>query len=188
VDTEYPWDGKVNIKLNSEGKYAIYLRIPSWAEKYDVAVNEEVPNGVIENGYLRIEREWKAGDLITLNLDMRPKYIEANPNVKDDIGKVAVKRGPIVYCIEQVDNPNFEIDNLEVDTSEALETAYEPILKGVSVIKAKGRITKDVWRKMLYLPKEVVDMERKEVEFKLVPYYAWSNREAGPMKIWIRKR
>ncbi|TYT24360.1 glycoside hydrolase family 127 protein [Dictyoglomus thermophilum] len=187
VDTEYPWDGKVNIKLNSAGKYAIYLRVPNWAEKYDVAINGEILNGIIENGYLKVEREWKAGDLITLNFDMKPKYIEANPNVKDDVGKIAVKRGPIVYCIEQADNPNLEMDNLEVDTLQPLETTYEPILKGVTIVKGKGKIAKNVWKKMLYLPKEVVDLERKEVEFKLVPYYAWANREAGPMKVWIRK-
>ncbi len=103
------------------------------------------------------------------------------------IGKIAIKRGPIVYCIEQVDN-NFPICDLEIDPEKELIPVYSEILKGVITIKGRGYIPKkDLWKKNLYLSEKEFKSKRVEVEFTLIPYYAWANREQGPMQVWIRK-
>ena len=187
VKTNYPWDGEIDITINSDAHFSLFLRVPGWAKGYSIFVNHKDEEPQIVNGYAKIERDWKKGDNIRISLDMKPEIIVSNPKVKDNIGKIAVKRGPIVYCIEQIDN-NFPICDLEVDIEKDLVPIYSEILKGVVTIKGKGYIPeKDLWKKNLYLPKKALNSKRIEVEFTLIPYYAWANREQGPMQVWIRK-
>jgi len=104
--TNYPWEGNIKLEVKTEGEYKIFLRIPSWAKGYTIKINgNKINTKEVKNGYIEVENQWKEGDKINLELPMEIEIIESHPKVKDNVGKVAIKRGPIVYCMEQVDNP-----------------------------------------------------------------------------------
>lgn len=187
VKTRYPWDGLIEFYINTDGEYIIFLRIPSWCKRYSLFINDQEISTNIVNGYVKLERLWKKGDILKLNLLMEPEFIVSNPKVINNIGRVAIKRGPIVYCLEQTDNP-FSVCDLEVFTDSLLTSSFEPILGGVVVIKGKGSIVDtNIWKRNLYAPLKDINAKRKEVEFTAIPYFAWANREPGPMEVWIRK-
>ncbi|MCX7845455.1 MAG: glycoside hydrolase family 127 protein, partial [Dictyoglomaceae bacterium] len=187
VKTQYPWDGLVEFHVNTEGEYSIFLRIPDWCKRYYLSINNEEISANIINGYAKIERTWKKGDILKLNLSMEPEFIVSNPKIINNIGRVAIKRGPIVYCLEQVDN-SFNICDLEVFTNFPLNFSFEPLLGGVVVVRGKGGVIEsNTWRKNLYNSLKEINSKRREVEFIAIPYFAWANREPGPMQIWIRK-
>ena len=165
-ETSYPWDGEVILTVASlpkPMKKEVRLRIPAWCKSYGVAVNGEEINPVtIEKGYVVIPKQWKEGDEITLNMDMPVEMVASAPQVKENIGKRAVQRGPLVYCAEETDNNDFE--NLLLTKGTSFAPAFDKtVLGGVTVIDA---VTDD----------RVI---------RLIPYYAWDNREAGEMKVWI---
>ncbi len=187
VKTQYPWDGLVEFHINTDGEYSIFLRIPSWCKKYSLFINEQEISLNIVNGYVKVERSWEKGDILKLNLFMEPEFVVSNPKVINNIGRVAIKRGPIVYCLEQVDN-SFNICDLEVFTNSPLTSSFEPILGGIVVVKGKGSIVEtNIWRRNLYNSLKEINSKREEVEFNAIPYFAWANREPGPMQVWIRK-
>ena len=138
-----------------------------------------------EKGYARIKRLWKPGDTIELTLPMPVERTEANPNVRADSGKVAIQRGPVVYCLEEIDNgPNLSEISLPDDA--ALRARYDKnLLGGVTVITAKARRRDDsLWKDCLYRP---ASSKTKVVNIRAVPYYAWCNRKPGEMLVWIRQ-
>lgn len=165
-ETNYPWDGNVTLtveSLNKPLKKEFRLRIPDWCKKYTVSVNgDTVANTQTEKGYLVINRKWKSGDKIKLELDMPIEVVQADPRVKENIGKRAIQRGPLVYCVEETDNPSFDESTLS-STTKFKEVFNPSELNGVTTIDA---IT-----------------DNKNIRF--IPYYAWDNREAGQMKVWI---
>ncbi|MCF0176836.1 MAG: glycoside hydrolase family 127 protein [Bacteroidales bacterium] len=163
--TSYPWSGKVDITITSGrlAKTTLKLRIPSWCESCAATLNGKSVKGKMDKGYLCIDQRWKKGDVVSLNLDMPAKVVAANPRVKADEGKRAVTRGPLVYCLEGLDNEGI-YDNALLDASTSFETRFCPeLIGGVETITARtdnGILT-------------------------FIPYYAWDNREASPMKVWI---
>lgn len=167
IRTDYPWDGKVTVTLahgTAPLNKEIRLRLPQWCENYDIAVNgeENAPHRV-EKGYIVLEGKWPTGSEITLNLEMPVEAIAADPRVKENTGKRAVCRGPLIYCIEETDNKeNFDEAVL---TPDALYTArFDPaLLDGTVMISAVS----------------------SGDSIRFIPYYAWDNREAGKMKVWI---
>jgi DUF1680 family protein len=165
-ETNYPWDGEIRLTVESASaplKEAIRLRIPGWNKSYTLAVNGESQAKLqTEQGYVVLQRTWKAGDQITLTLDMPVEVIAADPHVKEDIGKRAIQRGPLVYCIEAADNP-ADFDKLALSPETRFQTGFVPALNGIVEIKAT---TKD-----------------RDIAF--IPYYSWDNREAGEMKVWL---
>jgi len=188
VNTQYPWDGLVEFNINTDGEYSLYLRIPNWCKKYSIYVNDTQIFPTKLNGYVKIEREWKKKDVLKLDLSMEIQLIESHPKVLDNTGRIAIKRGPIVYCLEQVDN-SFNICDLEIPTDTILTSNFEPILGGVVVVRGKGKLVdRNIWKKNLYLPVKEVSSKMSDVEFKAIPYYAWANREQGPMQVWIKRR
>jgi DUF1680 family protein len=186
--TNYPWEGNIEFEIKTEGEYKIFLRIPSWAKGYTIKINgNKINTKEVKNGYIEMENQWKEGDKINLELPMEIEIIESHPKVKDNVGKVAIKRGPIVYCMEQVDNPWGDPRYMEI-ADYNLKAEPSEILEGIVIIKGKGKIVDSrIWENNLYLPKEEVKRNKKEVEFITIPYYAWANREKGPMTVWIRK-
>lgn len=165
-ETSYPWDGNVTLTVESLKKSVrkeFRLRIPGWCKNYTVAVNgESITDPLIEKGYLVIDRKWKSGDKVTLALDMPAETVQADPRVKENSGKRAVQRGPIVYCAEETDNPSF--DGLTLSPLAKFKETFNPsLLNGVTTIEA---ITGDD-------------------TIRFIPYYAWDNREAGQMKVWM---
>ncbi|GHT54189.1 hypothetical protein AGMMS49982_18460 [Bacteroidia bacterium] len=160
--TDYPWDGSVKLTVQSPLKKEIRLRIPGWCKSYTITVNGKEQTAPTKKGYAILQSKWKAGDEITLTMDMPVEVVAADPRVKEDIGKRAVQRGPLVYCAEQADNAN-DFDKLTLSAATRFTTDFNPsLLNGVMTIKA----TAD-----------------KEITF--IPYYSWDNRDAGEMKVWV---
>lgn len=197
VETEFPWKGQTKIYINvisddetiyennettAEGK--VRIRIPSYAKNLQVTMNGQKITPVIEKGYLIIEDKFSQ-NVIDISFDMPAQIVYANPNVRADVGKVAVVKGPIVYCLEETDNGS-NLSNLYLDVSEALTEEYrEDILGGVTIIKAKGkRVETAAWSDgRLYAPRPV---SFKETELTFVPYCNWGNRGYGEMSVWVR--
>lgn len=164
-ETNYPWDGAVKLTLSTPTPLdkEIRIRIPGWCKQYTLTVNGQPAEATIEKGYAAIQRLWKSGDQLQLALEMPVEIMAADPQVKHDVGKRAIQRGPLVYCVEETDNPK-DFDRLAIAPHTSFETRFEPaLLNGVTTIEAvTGR-----------------------QKIRLIPYYAWDNREAGKMKVWI---
>jgi hypothetical protein len=185
VTTEYPWDGKVELELTpaAPAKFALRLRVPGWCQHAGVAVNRgAVYVPVIERGYLVLDREWKRGDRVELDLPMPVQRVAANPQVKADQGLLALQRGPIVYCLEQCDQAK-PLAALWLPLEARLKAAREPgLLGGVVTVTGEARAVSDQqWRRKLYQPAAAAE----GVALKAIPYYAWDNRQPGAMKVWL---
>lgn len=195
-ETRYPWDGAIKLKVDPErpGRMTINLRIPGWAR------NEPVPGGLyrfldkmnepvtilvngapgtlrLEKGYAAITRQWKKGDEIELRLPMPVRRIVADEQVRADRDKVALQRGPLVYAAEWVDNPGGRVRSLMLPDDSKLTTEFRPdLLGGVQVIRSKAiSLAYDEQRNVI----------KKDREFTAIPYYAWANRGAGEMMVWL---
>lgn len=185
--TNYPWDGLIEFKILGNSRFKLFLRKPGWAKDCFVLVNGEKIQTVLDKGYIVIDREWHNGDTVKLKLNMEPELLESHPSVKANIGRVAIRRGPIIYCVESADNPWGDVWDLEISKDVKLEEEYRDILGGVVVIKGKGYLNSpNNWDK-LYLIVGKTSSIKREVEFIAIPYYAWANREPGPMEVWIKK-
>jgi DUF1680 family protein len=187
--TQYPWDGKVHVSIVAEGEmeFDMCLRIPGWvqghpvptdlygfADKSDtpfsVQVNGKKTAASLENGYIRLRRKWKSDDVIDLNLPMPVRRVKAHHRVKAAAGRVALQRGPIVYCLEANDNGGKVLDlSIPSDTRITAEHRKD-LLGGVTVLKGKAL------------------RNGSPVTFTAVPYFAWDNRNAGEMTVWIPKK
>ena len=189
--TDYPWDGNVTIEVSPQREtlIAINLRIPGWCKKAQININGIPYDGEQMNshGYVKIERIWKKGDTIELNLDMPVKRIKAHPSVRENVGKVAIKRGPLVYCAEQADNGS-DLHNIVLPKESDFEGCFEnDFLGGAYIIKANAkRIDSNGWTKSLYADdSEIVTIPGT---IKLIPYYLWANRDPGEMIVWMREQ
>jgi DUF1680 family protein len=186
MDTRYPWDGKVIITVEpgTPASFGLKLRIPAWCREFSLKVNGmEAKSLQPKHGYLRIEREWKAGDCIELSLSMPIELVRAHPEVREDIGCVAIQRGPLIYCLEQVDN-KVPLHRIVLPEDTKLKACFEQdLLDGVVVIHGDAVVDDSDWDAQLYrLAKE----QRKRFKVSAIPYYAWDNREPGEMRVWIR--
>ncbi|MGC8717586.1 MAG: glycoside hydrolase family 127 protein [bacterium] len=186
--TDYPWNGEIEFKIDADSQFTIFLRKPVWSKEFSVSINGEEIEPTLEKGYISINRRWQRGDTVTLNLSMKLELLESHPNIKDNVGRVAIRRGPIIYCVEGADNPWGDVWNLEIPKDVKLSQEYRDILGGIVVIKGKGYVNDPLSWKDLYLAKEEADSLRKEVEFIAIPYFAWANRTPGPMEVWIKAR
>ncbi|MCQ2347394.1 MAG: glycoside hydrolase family 127 protein [Paludibacteraceae bacterium] len=167
LTTEYPWNGRSVLTFRTPMKHDLCVRIPDWCESYEIRVNGETQTTEVEKGYARLERSWQKGDSVEIILDMPIRLVEADSRVVADRGRRAVQRGPLVYCAEQVDN-DVDVDSLSLSPQTLLSERFEEdMLGGVVVIDAT---TADV---------------TSANAFRLIPYYAWDNREAGKMAVWL---
>ena len=187
VDTRYPWDGKVVITVEPEtpASFGLKLRIPVWCRQFRLRINGvAVKSPQVKLGYIRLYQEWKAGDSVELHLYMPVELVKAHPEVRDDIGCVAIQRGPLVYCLEQVDN-NVLLNQIVLPRDAKLEAQFEQnLLNGVMVIHGDGLVVDNSgWDNQLY---RFVNDQQKCFRISAIPYYAWSNRECGEMQVWIR--
>jgi DUF1680 family protein len=165
--TDYPWSGNIAVRVDPQSPVdgTIKLRIPEWCKSYSVKVNGK-PAGrkELESGYFSITRNWKKNDHITLYLDMPAEVVAADPLVKDDAGKRAVQRGPIVYCIEKADNPDVDLGAWSLSGKNKFK-----------VINSKGILAGTKSLETAY--------GKNKITF--IPYYAWDNRAPGKMLVWI---
>ncbi len=163
-ETSYPWEGEVTLTVGCKQPFttAIRLRLPDWCKRATVSVNGGSVKTPVVKGYAVIERKWSDGDKIVLNMDMPTEIVAADPRVKEDEGRRAIQRGPLVYCMEEVDNPDY--NNLSLSYDYQFGTTWEgDLLRGVTTITATCG----------------------DRQVKLIPYYAWDNRAPGKMQVWI---
>jgi DUF1680 family protein len=187
--TNYPWDGKITLKILKAPKdiYAFLLRIPGWSQGTTISVNGKSINETIASGsYQKIAQKWKKGDVIELNIPMPVELMQANPLVEEIKNQVAVKRGPIVYCLESNELPaNTKVNDVVLDVNSKFTTDFIKIRnKQLLCITASSSINNDTsWDKKLYKPLSAKDS--KEYTLKLIPYFAWGNQGKGEMSVWL---
>lgn len=188
--TDYPWKETVDFRvdINKATAFKLSIRIPGWCDGATLKLNGKPVqlNALMKRGYACIRREWQAGDRLQLKVPMPIQRIEAHPKVRHDAGRVALQRGPVVYCLEQVDN-GAALNAIALPDSSKLTAKYEPnLLSGVTTITGKAeRLETDDWKADLYRP--VGQTISKPTTIKAVPYYAWANRKPGEMLVWIRR-
>ncbi|GMB01150.1 beta-L-arabinofuranosidase domain-containing protein [Pelosinus sp. IPA-1] len=186
--TNYPWSGEVTISLKIEESQniTIALRIPGWCKKQRIIVNGQiVDNVVIDKGYAMITRKWMNGDQINLNFDMPIELTYAHPKVREIAGKVAIERGPLVYCLEETDNGS-DLWSIMLPSESKLESEFqEGLFGGVVIIKGDARRSdNEGWGDKLYSSEKC---QTRTVNIQAVPYYLWGNRQpSGEMTVWIR--
>ncbi|MBS1520887.1 MAG: glycoside hydrolase family 127 protein [Bacteroidetes bacterium] len=187
--TNYPWDGTVNIQIeNMPGKeFSIFLRIPGWCKNATLLVNGK-PAGVktTPGTYAELKSKWKSGDKLTLLLPMPVKFIEANPLIEETRNQVAVKRGPIVYCLESVDLPKGK-KIFDIALSAKTDLKLSPIkIENSDIVSLTGEASthnENGWKNNLY--REVSTKNDGSAYIRLIPYYAWDNRGHNNMETWI---
>jgi DUF1680 family protein len=181
--TNYPWEGNVRISVNPEkpAEFPLSVRIPGWAtgeaipgnlyayedklsKPVTLSINGKKSEAVIEKGYIKLNRKWKKGDVVELSLDMPVRKVVSNENIKSNAGKVAIERGPVLYCAEGHDNGGKALSISMSGTQDFTPVFQKEMLGGINVLKSK------------------------EENVTLIPYYAWANRGASEMTIWFNKK
>lgn len=198
-ENNYPWGGDLKFKINpaSSFNFSLMVRIPGWARNEEipsdlysfknssaakpvVTINGEPVTYTMQNGYAMINRNWKKNDLVEVKLPMEVQRIVANAKVKNNVGRVALQRGPLVYCAEWVDN-NGKASNLILPSEAPFTTEYKAdLLNGVVVIKSN-------------VPAILLDSKGENITttrqpFFAIPYYAWANRGKGEMQVWFPEK
>ncbi len=184
--TDYPWDGRITVSIGLEApaRFGLALRVPSWCEDAALSVNgEAVAAPDMRRGYLVLDREWRDGDTVVLDLPMSVKALRAHPKVKADIGRAAIARGPLIYCAEETDNaPGLNALIVRDTASAGLEAL--PELKGAVAVDLPARRERWAsWDGKLYAPEPPAF---DEVTARFVPYHLWDNRAPGEMLVWVR--
>ena len=197
-ETRYPWEGAVKITLNTAEPmdFDLNLRIPGWCvdaspvsgdlyrfgdkprQNVLIKINGKAEKTLAtKKGYARLSRRWKSGDVVELSLPMPIRRVYSNPKVKNNIGRVAIMRGPMVYCAEGVDNDGDALNLLLTDDQKLRSEYRKDLLGGVTVILGKASV--------VYPGKEGKSVKKKNREFTAIPYYAWANRGPAEMAIWL---
>ncbi len=186
-ETDYPWGEKVLFRVFPEEpfEFTLAIRIPEWCRDPRLSVNGgrlDLPLH-LSQGYAKVKRFWKKGDVLELWLPMPVERVRAHPAVRDVAGKVALQRGPVVFCLEEVDNgPNLASLILPKDVK--FSTTFEPdLLEGMVVISGEA-VRESRQSQELY---SFARSERRKTFIKAIPYYAWNNRGAGEMTVWVRE-
>jgi DUF1680 family protein len=188
--TNYPWDGNVHIRLETEQpvSFELALRVPGWCRSFSVAVNGEAQPLQPENGYVVIAREWQNGDSVVLTLDMPVERIAANPLIREDAGQIALQRGPLVYCLEEIDN-GAHLANVVIPKDAAFSVEFDgDLFGGVAVITGEAvRLEPASWPGEMYQPQAILQYTQTKFPLRAIPYYLWANRQEGEMRVWIRE-
>jgi len=186
IETKYPWEEQIDISftMSATTKFKYYFRIPGWCEKYSIHLNGTEQTCTIEDGYALIDREWSKDDKVSLVFDMPVNFVRSNPRIRENIGKTAIMRGPIVYCAEEEDNGKELFRFYAGNPDNIIVRHKKDLLGGVTTISFTGKREKDWVCDTLYQTAETV-LEDKEII--LIPYYAWANRRIGEMIVWINK-
>ena len=189
--TDYPWQGKISITVNPEKaeKFALRFRIPGWAvdspvptdlysfvqkaKPFTISINGSEKNIEVVDGYATLQKNWEKGDVVEIDFPMDVKFISANEKVEDDLGKHAIQRGPIVYCLEGKDQNDSVVFNKSIPVETVIKAQYSSdLLNGVVILSGKAKQSES-------------DGTIKDVDFKAIPYATWNNRGADQMAVWI---
>ena len=189
--TRYPWDGDVTLKLESQGTFTLNLRVPAWAEGATITVNGEAIGDVTAGSYAALSRTWQTGDTVQLHLPMPVRYLEAHPYVFEAAGRVALARGPLLYCAEGTDldvNPRDLVVPEKLEQFTAVPSAE---LGGVVLLQAEASAQTpeaDYLYRAVTLASARAPQKTVSTKLVAVPYYSWANREASPLQVWLRRR
>ncbi|PZE21177.1 glycoside hydrolase family 127 protein [Paenibacillus xerothermodurans] len=187
--TAYPWRDKVLFSVSPDrpAEFTLALRLPAWCKNPGITVNGEPvdPASCAERGYAKITRTWQPGDKVELTLPMPVEIVRSHPALRANAGAIAVQRGPVVYCLEEADN-GANLRDVTLSRNAAFSSDYDPsLLDGVVTLKTTG------WRSEMPADDELYTTDvfgRRQVDLTAIPYYAWANREAGEMLVWIREQ
>jgi DUF1680 family protein len=188
-ETDYPWDGRVKIAVDAAPSrdVSLLLRIPGWASGASLTVNDMPWKGGAEAGsYAEVRRTWTAGDVLELSLPMPVRLMQANPLVEEARNQVAVRRGPIVYCLESTDlPPGVRVSDVVIPRGIALKPSFDPtLLRGVTVLDGRAEARPEAaWSGQLY--RELSEAPTRPIDIRLIPYYAWGNRGKSEMTVWM---
>jgi DUF1680 family protein len=190
--TRYPWDGEVELEIEGEGEFALALRIPGWCGAgARGAVNGEASTAALVPGAsLELRRAWRPGDLVTLSLPMPVRALQAHPRLVDAAGRVALTRGPLLFCLEGVDHAGVNLEDVELDPAQAFAAEWrQELLGGTVALRASGleRSPGAAWHERLYAPVgEVPAGAARPVSLLAIPYHLWANRAPGQLQVWLR--
>jgi hypothetical protein len=192
MKTDYPWQGQVKLTIQEtdDSTWQLRLRVPGWCSNAQVTLNgQPVEKPTLETGYLVLERAWQPGDVVELALAMEPYLVEAHPRVDAVRDSVAIQRGPVVYCLEAIDQPDLNMLDVQLDEAAPLQAVWREDLlpEGVMVVQTDGyALDADGWQGHLYRPlSSGHGQSRQPVRLTAIPYYAWANRGANSMRVWI---
>ena len=194
--TNYPWEGDIQLTVdeNKAGEFSLRIRIPGWVQNspvpsdlytyadgrqlgYSVKVNgEDIVNCKLEDGYLAITRKWKKGDKVDIHFDMESRLVKAHAKVEADRGRIAVERGPLVYCAEFPDNP-FDLGSILLNQRPEFKT-------GNISISNRQLTTLETEAQVLSFD-EQGKLATRDVQLKMIPYFAWNHRGRGRMMVWL---
>ncbi len=199
LETNYPWEGKVKLTFTptSKVKFAAHIRIPGWAQeevapgnlyafekpgnsKYTISVNGKPLVTTIENGYVSIDREWKKGDVVELVLPMEVRKIVARTELKQDADRIALQRGPLVYCVEGADNDGLAWNFFLPDNATFKTTFQKDLLEGVTTIQFQSPT--------IQISQDGQSVKTEEKTITAIPYYSWCNRGQNPMQVWLPRK
>ncbi|SDR69963.1 hypothetical protein SAMN05216503_0487 [Polaribacter sp. KT25b] len=186
-ETNYPWNGKIVITIDEckSDAFDVMLRIPDWSETAKISINGKKVNIKTEVGtFATINRNWKKGDVITLNLPMDIKLLEGNPLIEEVRNQAAIKRGPIVYCVESPDLPkSADILDVYLPVNSNLKSIYKPkLLGGVTTISGNVKLRQDDKTGMYRV---LSGIKWRSYEAQFIPYFTWSNRGESEMSVWL---
>jgi len=188
--TGYPNDGEIELTVSTDldMQLSILLRIPGWTEgEFNLQIDGIKQKAKVEKGFIKLTDNWKGKTSILLDLPMEINMITSNPMVRENTYKIAIERGPLVYCAEGRDNEGFSVWALSVPVKRGYDVQMNEELPGGYVtISGKGiAYDLDEWEGALYKPLAVVKNRGRNVRFTLIPYYAWNNRGSSPMCVWL---
>jgi DUF1680 family protein len=193
--TRYPWEGEIAIEVGGEGEFTIRLRIPEWCESgVALTVNgAAVGTPAAAGTYAMVRRTWQTGDIVRLSLPMPVRRLSCHPRVTENAGHVALMRGPLVYCLEQVDHPGVDIHDIALPDETTFRTDWAPDLLGGVVTLTAEAVTDPAggaWHNRLYQSIQTIagEQSQQSTQIRAIPYYAWANRDPGPMRVWIGRR
>jgi DUF1680 family protein len=194
TETDYPWHGTIALTVEEtpDRPWTLSLRIPQWCREFRVRVGKlsyDQTDAPVSGGWLRLERIWAPGDLVVLELSLEPRLTAADPRVDAVRGCAAIERGPLVYCLEQVDVPGGGLDDIVLDPTRPLAVKQRPdLLGGVTTVVAAGhrrRLADDGSWWPYRAAETTAASVGDSVELTAIPYYAWANRQDGSMRVWL---
>jgi len=198
-ETSYPWEGHVTIEvqpaqenLSGENPFSLFLRLPGWLyeDQVVVKINGEVIGYPTHPGtYLEIHSAWQGGDQVDIDFPMEVHYLESHPLVVENTGRVAITRGPLVYCLEEADNQSIPLSQVMIDRSSQPSFEFQPgLLGGVVQLTHKAHLQSmdPEWERKLYRPStpKAYAFSSTATEVRSIPYFAWANRQPGEMQVW----
>ena len=189
--TEYPWRGDVRIRLADDqvsSRWSLSLRMPDWARSRTVRVNSQMIEA--DADYVRIERLWHAGDQIEVSFGLEPRLTRPPSRASALRGCIAIERGPLVYCIEEVDHDGVNLADIRIPNDASLTSAASDLLRGIVTVQARGYVVRDSGNSWPYRSgaretDAAVDKVVKDLDVRAIPYCLWGNRNTGAMRVWI---